>query len=243
MEKERGPSSSRHSSLFLDCGSGVASCFKVLPRHKGCTSNWELKQTLPLSGFRRVFACLSQLQEKKLRHLLKANSVPGTVLHLRWRRTESQLELVLRTEGGDVGARRGRGMAPARRLTVRLAVPTPEELQRRQPRARRAHDSPSQEAIQKPQQVPVAGSEALSSHRSGDASALPLPRLRTPGFRSLKGPIASPGTRHACSVWSRLPEVFAAWGLVRPLVTSWGRSTCLHPWSGQGDDGCVDLRV
>lgn len=67
-----------------------------------------------------------------------------------------------------MGARRGLGMAPARILTVRLAVPTPEELQHRQPRARRAHDSPGQEAIQKPQRGPVAGSEALSSHRSGD---------------------------------------------------------------------------
>lgn len=90
-------------------------------------------------------------------------------------------------------------------LTVRLAVPTPEELQRRQSRARRAHDGSGQKAIQKPQRVPVTGSEALSSHRSGDASAQPLPRLRTPGIRSLKGPIPNPKTMHARAVWSRLP--------------------------------------
>lgn len=129
-------------------------------------------------------------------------------------------------------------MEPARRLTVRGSrVPAPEDLQRRQPSSRGAHDSPGQEAIQKPPRAPEAGSEALRSHNSRDASALPLPRMRTPRARSQDGPIASAGTRHARAIWSRRPEPFAADGLVRPLVTSWSRRACLHPGPSQVMDG------
>lgn len=67
--------------MFPDSGSDVASCFELLPRRDGVHLELGAK-TDPLSCFCQVYT-LPQQQEKKIRHLLKANFVPGSVLHLR----------------------------------------------------------------------------------------------------------------------------------------------------------------
>lgn len=52
------------------------------------------------------------------------------------------------------------------------------------------------------------------------------------GLRGQNDPIAGSGTRRARAVPSRLPEAFAAEGLVRPLASIWaGAPTSLHPGS------------
>ena len=82
---ERGLAAAGIRSCFLIVEAVWPAALRSFPAIIGAAPRTGSKNEPLLSGFRRVFACLLQLQEKKLRHLLKASSVPGTVLHLRWR--------------------------------------------------------------------------------------------------------------------------------------------------------------
>lgn len=175
---------------------------------------------------------MSQQQEKKLRHLLQANSVPGTVLHLRWR-TNRVSARGGATEGGAVNPQSAeRNLGEARETgdgprTHRAAaspatrVPRPDAggtaapsalLPPRPPRPRPGSHS---ETAASPRGATQSSWRPSLRRRQRSASAAPAHA----GALRRNGPIAGPGTGRACADWARLPEASAAEGLERSLVT------------------------
>lgn len=135
-----------------------------------------------------------------------------------------------------------RGWRPARRLTVRLPrrprrsrVPTPEELQRRQPCSRGAHYSPGQEAIQKPPRAPEARGEAVSSH-SCRCARQQVGLCRACADRGSGAEIAQSRAR-VRDTHAHLeppPRGLRVQVLLRPLLTIRDRRACVLPWTSHG---------